>query len=156
MAHYGGLSAQAHVIVKRTIVRVSRAPGHGCLFFGGCPEEGSVGPSTLLRAVSLSNGDPVKTACFRRILRARAINDASLFHGGQSCLLCRGTAKKDTHTLELDVTLATINSGEDIAFSARRLERRSRRAGCAFPFFPHEWCRIRTDVMPAPSVLPSR
>jgi hypothetical protein len=70
-----GLSAQAHVLVKRFIVIVSRAPGHGGLFFDGCPKEGSV-------------GDPVKTVCFRRILRAKAIDDAHCFHAGQSCLLC--------------------------------------------------------------------
>ena len=76
-----GLPAQAHVIVKRNIV--SLAPGYGCLFFGGCPEEGSI-------------GDPVKTACFRLILRPRAINHASRFHAGQSCLLlwaCPGATK---------------------------------------------------------------
>ena len=36
----------------------------------------------------MSIGDPVKTSCFRRILRARAVDDASRFRAGQSCLLC--------------------------------------------------------------------
>ena len=62
--------------------------GMGISFFGGCPEQGSI-------------GDPVKMACFRLILRAKAIDDARHFHAGQSCLLCEGTAKKrDTHALE--------------------------------------------------------
>jgi len=80
---------------------LSRRPSRGSQVGNACPEEGSVGPSTMLRAVSSSNGDPVKTECFRLILRARAIDGARRFHGGQSCVVCGGSPKKRSpHGLE--------------------------------------------------------
>jgi hypothetical protein len=42
---------------------------------------------------------PVKTACFRLLLRARAIDYARRFHGVTDGPLFRAAAKKDTHAL---------------------------------------------------------